>query len=270
VNLVSAAVLWIRPDLLSMSVVVLAASVVLLFFMKRTLNKVSAGRLSVSATRCPELDRRLWRVALPFGFVNSGAYLAGAAQIPLLGSLLGPAEVTPYYVALRVSQALFAGVAQLTTPQLPFFTGECAAGNLQAAMRRMARTITWGTALHVLAAGFLYFGSPQVVSWLIGPDRYLEGAALGIFCLNHLATGLVVVAAHFVLASGRNPFAFSTFLHGVLTIIGVLYLCPRWGLAGVPAASLVAVLLTNFWYCLIQAARTWQDLRSAAAHPAQT
>jgi len=269
VNLGSAAVLWIRPDLLSMSFVVLAASAILLFFMQRTLKSVSAGRLVAPPMPCPELDRRLWRVALPFGFVNSGAYLVGAAQIPLLGSLLGPAEVTPYYVAQRVSQALFAAVAQLTTPQLPFFTGECAAGNLRAAMSRMARTISWGAALHILAAGFLYYGSPPLARWFLGAGRYLEGAALGIFCLNHLATGLVVVAAHFVLASGRNPFAFSTFMHGLITIAGVLYLCPRWGLVGVPAASLVAVLLTNFWFCLVQAARTWEALRSAAASPAR-
>ena len=253
-----------------MSFVALAASILLLFFMKRTLRQVSAGRLSEPSMPCPELDKRLWRVALPFGFVNSGAYLVGAAQIPLLGSLLGPAEITPYYVALRVSQALYAAVGQLTTPQLPFFTGDCAAGKFHAAMRRMARTVAWGTALHVLAAAFLFFGSPPLVSWIIGPGRYLEGAALAVFALNHLATGSVIVAAHFVLASGRNPFAFSTFMHGVITITGVFYFCPRWGLIGVPAASLVAVLLTNFWYCLVQMVRTWQDLRSAAFSAART
>jgi O-antigen/teichoic acid export membrane protein len=172
VNLASAAVLSIRPSLLSMSFVVLASSILLLVFMKAALRRVSAGRLSSPASPCPELDKRLWRVALPFGFVNSGAYLGGAAQIPLLGSLLGPAEVTPYYVALRVSQGLYAAVAQLTTPQLPFFTGEYASGKLQTAMKRMARTITWGTSLHICAAAFLYFGSPPVVDLQARPSPF--------------------------------------------------------------------------------------------------
>jgi O-antigen/teichoic acid export membrane protein len=263
VNIGCAAVLCIWPSLVSMSLFVFVASLFLFFCMKRALRTCTGEHLHGSTPPNGELDNRLWRVALPLGFVNSGAYLVGAAQVPLLGALLGPLAVTPYYVALRVSQALYTAVTQLTTPQLPFFTGDIAAGRFKPALERLQRTVIGGTSLHLAAALFLYFCSPFIAHQFLKSGHYLQGAALGVFSVNHFVSGAAVVVAHFVLASGRNPFALSTLIQGGITIGGILLLAPRIGIVGVPVASLISTLLTNFWYSLLQIKRTHDELRTA-------
>src|SRR5437667_11626160 len=132
-NIASVIALLIAPGLLGMSLAVLGASLVQFVAMHLALSRFAAQQIDFKMPASKPLSRRLWKVALPFGFVNSGVYLVGTIQVPLLGSILGRAAVAPYYLAMRISQTLGATVQQVTTTQAPFFTQQLAAGDVNAA-----------------------------------------------------------------------------------------------------------------------------------------
>ena len=246
--------------LIGLAFVLLTASLIQLLAMHVSLRLVSSGRLVADHSGSRPLVGKLWRVSLPFGLVNTGVYLVGAAQVPLLGALLGPGVVAPIYIALKISQVLNSTVLQIVTAQLPFFTQQCAQGHWRQARERMFNVLLVGGALQVMAALCIYFASPKLVDWWVGPGHYINGLVLLIFSLNYAVTCLVGLPAQFVLASGRNPFALSTLLHGVLTLGGMAILCPMTGLLGAPLAGLVAVLLTNGWLNPVEAWHTWRNI----------
>lgn len=268
-NLGAVLALLLMPGLLGMSLVVLVFSIVQLVAMNLALSRFAGRQMDFAAPRSKTLIEHLWKVALPFGFVNSGTYLIGAVQVPLLGSILGPAAVAPYYLAARIAQTLHAAVQQVTTTQLPLFTQQCAAGNANEAKARMSRTIGLGIALYLLTTLFFYFGSPFLVKLWVGPGQYIGRDVLLVFAVNFLIAGLAVVPAHFVLASGSNPFPLTTLVQGLLTIGGVMILCPVIGILGVPLSSLIAGLATNYWYSVMKAWQMWHTLNCSPA-PAQT
>ena len=263
-NIASVIALLIAPGLLGMSLAVLGASLVQFVAMHLALSRFAAQQIDFKMPASKPLSRRLWKVALPFGFVNSGVYLIGTIQIPLLGSILGPAAVAPYYLAARISQTLGAAVQQVTLTQSPLFTQQIAAGDVSAARLRMNQTIWIGTLLYLVTSLFLYFGSPFLVKLWVGPGQYVGKGVLLFLTINFLIAGCAVVPGHFVLASGSNPFAVATLIQGALAVIGTIFLCPIIGVAGVPLSSLVAGLCTNYWYYPFRASHVWHDLNRAA------
>jgi O-antigen/teichoic acid export membrane protein len=264
-NIASVIALLIAPGLLGMSLAVLGTSLIQLVVMHLALSRFAARQMDFKMPASKPLISRLWKVALPFGFVNSGVYLVGTIQVPLLGSILGPAAVAPYYLAMRISQTLGATVQQVTTTQAPFFTQQLAAGDVNAARFRMNRTIRIGTLLYVATGLFLYFGSPFLVKLWVGSGQYVGKDVLLFLTINFLIAGFAVVPGHFVLASGSNPFAVATLIQGVLTVTGTIFLCPIIGISGVPLSSLIAGLFTNYWYYPFRAWHVWLDLSQTGA-----
>jgi O-antigen/teichoic acid export membrane protein len=246
-----------------MSLAVLGASLIQFAAMHLALSRFAARQMDFKMPASKPLISRLWRVALPFGFVNSGVYLIGTIQVPLLGSILGPAAVAPYYLAARISQTLGAAVQQVTLTQSPLFTQQIAAADTSGAKFRMSRTICLGMLLYLMASLFLYFGSPPLVKVWVGPGQYVGRDVLLLVTVNFLIAGLSIVPGHFVLASGSNPFAMMSLIQGVLTVLGAIFLCPIIGIAGVPLSSLVAGLFTNYWYYPFRAWHVWLYLGHA-------
>ncbi len=246
--------------LVGLAVVLLVGSLMQFLAMHLCLSRIAGGKLILNHEDARPLIGKLFKVAVPFGLVSSGVYLVGAAQVPLLGAILGPTVIASIYIALKISQVLNGGVLQIVTAQMPLFTQQCAQGRWADARLRMIKTIAIGASLQVTVALFLYFISPIIVKLWIGPDKYIEGEVLLVFTINYLITCLSGLPAQFVLAGGRNPFALSTSIHGVLTLGGMVLLCPRLGLLGVPLAGLAGILLTNFWLSPLEAWRTWKSL----------
>ena len=253
--------LWMGFGLTGLAVVLLAGSFVQFSAMHISLSKVAAGELISNPEDSRPLIGKLCKVAIPFGLVSAGGYLVGAVQVPLLGALLGPTVIASIYIALKISQILNGGVLQVVTAQMPLFTKQCAQGDWTGARLRMFKTLVLGAGLQILVAIFLYFISPVLVKLWIGPGHYIEGVVLLVFTINYLITCLAGLPAQFVLASGRNPFALSTILHGILTLSGMVLFCPQLGLLGVPLAGIVGVILTNFWLNPMEAWGTWQSLK---------
>ena len=121
-----------------------------------------------------EVLRKLWKVAIPMGIVTSSAYCVSSIQVPLLGAILGPAAVVPYYLAQRIGQTVVMGVMQLSHPQLPMFTAECSRRQWPAARRRMQNTIT-AVMAGAFAGCLLYFlASPTLVSLWTRSGTYVS------------------------------------------------------------------------------------------------
>jgi O-antigen/teichoic acid export membrane protein len=260
-NAASVVGLLLFPGLISMSFAVLGASILQYAAMHLALGSSAGKRMRFDIPASRLLVSRLWRISLPFGVVNSGAYLVGTVQVPLLGLLLGAASVAPYYLAARLSQTLHSAVQQLTAAQMPLFTQDLAAGNSQGARQRMRRTGILAGAFYLGSAAFLFFLSPWLVRIWVGPGQYVTTSVLTLISLNFLIAGLTVIPGHFVLAAGSNPFAITTTLQGVATILGMILLCPNTGLAGIPLSSLIAGGLTNYWYYPYRGERLWANLR---------
>jgi O-antigen/teichoic acid export membrane protein len=246
-----------------MAMVLLAASVVQFAAMELALFRITRSRLQrTDADRA--LAKRLLRVAVPFGLVSSGGFLVEAIQIPLLGALLGPEVVAAYYVAARINQTLHGTVAQMTTSQLPIFTHMCARGDTRMALERFKMTFMLGVAMYLGCSAFLLFASSEVVSLWLGPGHYVERDTLFVLGCASLLSGATGVPGYFVLAAGSNPFALTTLLHGVFTVLAVLLLVPRMGVVAIPLSSVVAGSLTNYWYMSLKGWRLWKRLRSAS------
>src|SRR5207237_5368570 len=129
-NIASVIALMIAPGLFGMSLAVLGASLIQIVAMHLALSRVAGRQMNFKLRASTSMISRLWRVALPFGFVNSGVYLINTIQIPLLGSIPGPAAVAPYYLATRISQTLGGAVQLVTLTQNPLFTQQIAASHI--------------------------------------------------------------------------------------------------------------------------------------------
>jgi len=177
--------------------------------------------------------------------------------------------VAPYYLAGRISQTLGGAVQLVTLTQNPLFTQQIAAADINGAKFRMGRTICLGMLLYLTAILFLYFGSPPLVRVWVGPGQYVGRDVLLLVTANFLSSGLAVVPGQFVLAWGSNPFALMTLVQGTLTVLGVIFLCPKIDIAGAPLSMLVAGLLTNYWYFFLKGWQLWRTLARMSSSSAR-
>jgi O-antigen/teichoic acid export membrane protein len=211
--------------------------------------------------------RALARAALPVGGVNAFGALVYSAQTPLLGALLGPEKVAPFYLAQKIAQACNMAVMHTVSPQMPFFTREYGAGDLPGALRLMNRTLVRSSVLVVISSVAFFLLSPLAAKVLLNRMDFLATLPLALLALDVLLLGLTVPWAWFVLASGRNPFVLSTILHALLTVGAIIFFVPKLGVAGIPLSSLLAGLLTNYWFNLYRGSIMYRDLKRATFTP---
>ncbi len=209
--------------------------------------------------------KALARAALPVGGVNTFGALVYSAQTPLLGALLGPEKVAPFYLAQKIAQACNMAVMHTVSPQMPFFTRQFGAGDFCGALRLMDRTLVRTSVLVVLSSVAFFLLSPLAAKILLNRMDYLGTLPLALLALDVLFLGLTVPWAWFVLASGRNPFVPTTILCGVLTLLFCFLLVPRFGVAGIPLSSIMAGLLTNHWFALYRGLALLRMLRKDVA-----
>jgi O-antigen/teichoic acid export membrane protein len=218
-------------------------------------------RMKSQLTGSSGLGWRLFKVAFPVGAVNVGGYLVAAVQVPLLGALMGPTLVAPLYLAQKMGQFLNQAAQQMVAPQLSIFTKLLGAKNQEGAAQLLRKTLGLCLGFIVIANLVFLFFSPFLAEMLAGRDRYLDFMILGIMALDYLLLSLAAVLAHFVMASGKNPFVWTTLLSGVLNLLFIYYLVPAWGVMAVPCAGLITGLLLNYWYCPYQFQKMCRDLR---------
>jgi O-antigen/teichoic acid export membrane protein len=232
-----------------MAVAVLIASVLYAVATRLVLRRVVSTDLARVGS-AGSLTRALWRSAVSMGIVNTGQWLVSVAQVPLIGSLLGPDKVAPFYAAQKIGQTLNTAALQLVGPQLPLFTQALAQKQTVAATARLRKTFTLQIAI-AISINLVFFGiGPTIAVAVLHSQQYVNTATRSVLAVDYTLMSVSVVAAHFVLAAGRNPFLWTTLVAGIMNIgIGVV-LAPRYGVLGIALGGLCAGVATNYWFAL--------------------
>jgi O-antigen/teichoic acid export membrane protein len=213
----------------------------------------------------PALDLlgKLLKVAFPMGILNLSAFLVSSVQVPLLGMVLGPKIVPPFYLAQRIGQMLNTGTFQLVIPQMPLFTRELANAQREKARQRFRRTMTVASGASFFVNLFFWLGSPVIVALWLGTNRYIDNATLGLMSVDYFILGVGAFWSQFVFAAGRNPFVVTTALNAIVNVGLIFVLCPRIGLMGIPLATLTSGLITNYWYAPFKGLQLLRELRAS-------
>ena len=190
----------------------------------------------------------LCRASLPIGGVNIFGSLMYTAQTPLLGLLLGPDKVTPFFLAQKIAFACNQAVLHTVSPQMPFFTRQYGAADFDGALKLMDKTNLRTALLALVASTMFFLLSPVVAGIFLADTEYLGPLPLGLMALDMFLLTVSVPYAWFVLNSGKNPFVIPTIVGGVLSLILSVYLAPKFGVSGIPLSSIIAGLATSHWF----------------------
>ncbi|HEX5175712.1 MAG TPA: hypothetical protein VFV83_01720, partial [Chthoniobacteraceae bacterium] len=219
------------PRLDAMALAVLISSGFYFLAARAILQRVISIDL-VASGHAGELPGRVWRSAFSMGVVNTGQWLVSVAQVPLIGIVLGPDKVAPFYAAQKIGQTLNTGALQLVGPQLPLFTRSLAQGNAAAAAERLRNACTLHTGI-ALVVNLLFFAiGPVIAGTVLKSGQYVDVGTRAALAVDYTLMAVSVTAAHFVLASGKNPFLWSTLIAGVINIGLGVALAPRLGVFG--------------------------------------
>lgn len=258
--------LLLTEQLVWMALAVAVSTAIFGISLKVFFRQFTATRCEFVAQPPPGLVRGLWKVATPMGIVSVAGYCVNAVQVPLIGSILGPALVPPYYAAQKIGQMLNVAISQLIGPQLPLFTMEYAQGAWTSARSRMIRAFFLTFALAGLVNIVFFLGSSTVADWWLGPNRFVDSRTLGILGLDYFLSTTTVALGQFVLASGSNPFMWSTLAMGMLNLGFCAAFGLHFGLPGVAISSLAAGICTNYWLLIFHGRRLEQHLRGELVH----
>lgn len=220
--------------------------------------RIANGRLNVQPAANHDANQnalRLWKVARRIGIVNFSGYIVSVAQAPLLGALLGPSLVTPYYFVQKVGQMLNIAVLQMTFPVLPIFTSRLAQGRREEARDLMRATVIRHYGATLLANAAFFIGLLFLASWWMEASLIVDRPTLAVMAIDYCLLGFSMVWSHLVLASGRNPFIPTTIIAAILVLILNLFLVKPLGTLGVALSSLVAGIATNYWFSIVQGIR---------------
>jgi len=206
--------------------------------------------------------KRLAKTALPVGCVNIFGSFVYTAQVPLLGMLLGPEKVAPFYLAQRIAIGCNMLAMQFILPQLPFFTRALGSENFNEARENMYKIILRTSLLVFFTTCIFYFLSPWVAEVFLRKTDFVDHETRLLMTIDLLLLGGSVIWGHYVLAAGRNPFVFSTIFTGATSICLTISLAPLLGTMGLPLATLIAGLVFNYRRNLIEGIRTQKNLRT--------
>jgi O-antigen/teichoic acid export membrane protein len=204
--------------------------------------------------------RGILKVAAPMGVVSVSSFMFASIQVPLVGALLGPAVVAPFYLAQRIGQAGMTAVLQMFQPQLPRFTRMISANDTRGAWAMLRRNLLLGYPATFLVAAAFVVVSPWIAALIAKGNAFPSHSTLMLMGLDYAICTCAVISNQFIIASGRNPFAIPTLAAGALNVALLFLLVPAWGIAGVPVTSLVAGTLAAHWFALLQLARLRRGL----------
>lgn len=197
------------------------------------------------------------KIAVPLGFVNIGGFLTSSIQVPMIGAILGPAAVAPFFLAQKIGQFLVQAAIQFVAPKAIAFSTLIGRQQSSDATRSMDHVARFALFSIVFAQLVFVFCVTPIAPVLLSGKAYPDFAVIALMGFDFVLLGLSVVFSQFVMASGSNPFVYTTLLSGVLNILGIIVVTPVLGLIALPIVSLAAGLMTNYIYSLI----CWLKLR---------
>jgi O-antigen/teichoic acid export membrane protein len=208
-----------------------------------------------------------WRNALKYGMRGYPGTVADFATLRmdqlLLGGLASSTAIGLYFVAVRLSEitAILAGsVADAVMPEVAAMKQNEKADNL------LARSLRLTVYTHLFVLVPLWLAAPHILRIVYGPNFSAASSTFRI-----LLVASVVLTAGGIAISGLNGFGhpgLSTIARvssAVVTVVALLTLLPRFGIAGAAMASLLGysvMMIVAFIALLRQRERSmWSYLK---------
>jgi O-antigen/teichoic acid export membrane protein len=208
-----------------------------------------------------------WRNALHYGMRGYPGTVADFATLRmdqlLLGGLASSTAIGLYFVAVRLSEitAILAdSVADAVMPEV------AAAKHGERADNLLARSLRLTVYTHLLLLLPLWLAAPHILRFVYGDSFSAAGGTLRI-----LLFASVVLTAGGITISGLNGFGhpgLSTIARvasAIVTLVALLTLLPRYGIAGAAIASLMGysvMMLIAFFFLIQKRDRSlWSYLR---------
>lgn len=224
-------------------------------------NRLAVNKLKQHVSFYPKkrvdirLAFRFVGVAVPLGFVNIGAFLTSAIQVPLIGAILGPSVVAPFFLAQKIGQFLLQAALQFSVPKTIVFSNLIGKNAPQTARKSMLHALKYAAITIPVVQVIFIFIVPFIAPLLLVGNSFPNLFVIGLMGIDYGVLGFTALLAQFVLASGRNPFVITTLMNGLLNVFAMLIFVPRFGMLGIPMASLLAGFLLSYGYavyCWIQ------------------
>lgn len=229
---------------------------------------------------CPELNHTrkigfhlktftdLARISAPIGVVNISAFLVTSIQVPLIATILGPAQVAPFYLAQRIGQFINNAVMLAATSRLPTFTRHLGSQDFSEAISVMKKTILTTSFLSLASAILFATCAPFLAILFHSNTPFVPTSVILLMAIDYLIVSLCVTWGHFVLASGENPFTYLAIAGGTLNLLLCWMVVPTYGLIAIPIASIISGALTTYWGNLFFGIRLYRKIKKdTLAHP---
>jgi O-antigen/teichoic acid export membrane protein len=202
----------------------------------------------------------LLAIAWPFGLVNLGAFLVGQIQVPMIASIIGIQAVPAYYAAQRLAQFSSLACMQMILPQLPLFTRELGQNSLQAARRRMIRSVQL-VSLTAICIALCYYLTANSIVRFMSHGQHLEPEIIALMAVDLLFMCSSVVWGHYAIAAGNSSLAFINLAAGGANVLLLATFLGSRGIVAVPLASLISGAFTSYAGCWILGWRLLRNLR---------
>lgn len=194
-------------------------------------------------------------LGLPLLISNAVLYVAGTADLWILGAFRSDPEVALYGAAVRLVTivALFLGIANAILPPM--------VAQLRFEPVRLERRVRLISTCAALPAGALLLvligGSTSILVLLFGEFYRAAAFALVILCVGQFANVAVGSCGYVLVVTGHQRDLMLTALGaGVVTIAGSAFLAPEFGIEGVAAAVGVGTVCHQVSMLLLARYRT--------------
>ncbi len=243
----TAALVWGSP--LPMKTAVAAALAYLAAGLFLMIRRIVAAR-SHGGRPVFRMDGQIIGSIVRIGGLVTLAQLADFLYAPtdyiLINQLLGTRQVAWYAPAVQIDSALLVLVSGLAAVLFPHSAVAHAAGDVAA----VKRYYLWGTLasflILVVAGGVVWWMAPFLFRVWLGSDMPITREILPLVLIHTVIGGSAMVGRSILLAVGKvKPFAISVLIAGVTNVV-LSYVFVRymgWGLSGIVAGTIVAVVL---------------------------
>ena len=207
----------------------------------------------------PTFEKGAVAEVLSFGCFSWLQALAGIvfnyADRFLVAAMLGTAPLAIYVLCLQAAQPIHGLAAAAFNFVFPHISSRHEAGEIQGPRRVFRLALLTSIALSVsLAAPLVLVGKPLLTLWM-GPEFAARSyVVLAILAVAHLILAINIVPHYTLLALGNVRFvSIVNIAGGILSLVAVVLLVPRFGLAGAAIGRLFYGPAVTFNFLKIKA-----------------
>jgi O-antigen/teichoic acid export membrane protein len=212
------------------------------------LTRVTVPELTIRRPQRMYLRQALRYSAFMF-LISAGTAIVFETDTLVIAAFIGTAAVSAYAITLRLTRGLTAFLHKVPDVLFPFYAGMRARGDLGALRENYlltARLEIAGAAIVVL--GLIFAGRPLIAAW-VGAANVSSVPVFALAVVLVLMEAVVHPGAILVAATGgERRMAIFNNSEALLNLGLSVVMAIRFGVAGVIAATVLAQLLTNFWY----------------------